>query len=253
MSAATDAARQSVADARTIYEHAIVNAPRSLQTQLGPSQLGTDCTRCLIHMLAGTPEVDNGRAPWLPTVGNAVHEWAEMAMVRHLIDTGTDRWLSEARVNVGTLRDVPVWGTCDLFDRELGVVIDLKVVGETTRKKVRADGSGTSLTYQRQVQLYGKGMANAGEEVNAVAVWFIGRNTLTLTVDRLFVAEYDETEALRVLERANRFATWIDHFGAEQVLASAPAHTGQEFSCDRMPDSPRNVPATVAGLIPTAS
>lgn len=235
MSVATDAARQSVSDARAIYEHAITHTPRSMQTQLGPSQIGTACERCLIHLLAGTPQVDT-RVPWLPTVGTAVHEWAEMAMIRHLADSGTSRWLPEARINVGTLRGEPIYGTCDLFDRELGVVIDLKVVGETTRKKVRADGSGTSLTYQRQIQLYGKGMADAGDTVNAVAVYFIGRNSLSLTVDRVYVADYDEQVAHDTLTRANQLATWVDHFGAEQVLASAPPHTHEEFSCSRLPD-----------------
>lgn len=231
-----DLAREAIRDLRSIYEDAILNAPRSLQETPGPSEIGNACDRCLIHRLAGTPIPPPPRAPWLPTVGTACHEWAEMAMIRHLADTGSNRWLPEARVFVGHLRGEEVWGTCDVFDRETGTVIDLKFTGESTRKKVRADGSGTSVTYQRQVQLYGKGMANAGEKVNAVAVYFIGRNSLSLTVDRLFTAPYDEQVAIDALKRANQFASWVDLFGADAVLAGAAPHTYDEFSCRRYAD-----------------
>lgn len=241
MSAATDAARQAVADARAVYEAAIVNAPRSMQTHLGPSEIGNACDRCLIHLLAGTPKVET-RVPWLPTVGTAVHEWAEAAIIRHLAETGSARWLPEVRVNVGTLRGRDVWGTCDLFDRETGTVIDLKVVGKTTLDKVRADGSGASLTYRRQVQLYAAGLAAAGDTVNAVAIWFLPRNGLTLSTGRMFVAEFDPQVAADTLARANRFATWIDTFGAQQVLDGAPPHTAAEFSCSTFADGAMTSP-----------
>lgn len=251
MSDATDGARQALADARAVYEHAIVNHPRSQQKTLGPSETGNACDRCLISMLAGLPKRERGAA-WLPTVGTAVHAWAEEAMIRHLTETGSDRWLPEVRVCVGELRGQPVYGTCDLFDTHTGTVIDLKVVGETTRKKVRADGSGCSVTYRRQVQQYGRGVAALGYQVNAVAVYFMGRNTMSLTLDRTYVADYDEADAIATLDRANQLAGFVDTFGVEAVLAGAPEHTGDEFSCTAYGFENPTTPGQrgLSGLIP---
>lgn len=237
-------ARQSVLDARTVYNDAMVRAPRSQQKRLGPSQLGNGCDRCLVHMLAGTEEVRQGPPPWLPTVGTAVHAWAEQAMIDHLAASGSTRWLPETKVTVGELRGEPVTGTADLFDRDLGVVIDLKVVGEYTRKKVRADGSGTPTTYRNQIQMYGRGLARAGEEVNAVAIYFIARNGTSLAVDRVYAAPYDEQVAVAALDRADQFASFVDTFGAKMVLDSVRAHTGTEFSCTKWGDGAPARPVT---------
>lgn len=56
---------------RQLIEADIQNAPRELQREIGPSELGTDCVHCLAAKLAGcrgTPF-----AGWLPFIGTCVH------------------------------------------------------------------------------------------------------------------------------------------------------------------------------------
>ena len=66
---------------RQLIEADIQNAPRELQREIGPSELGTDCVHCLAAKLAGWPE---RRSPgWRPFIGTCVHEHFEQ-MFREL-------------------------------------------------------------------------------------------------------------------------------------------------------------------------
>ena len=231
-----------VNELRTIIEHDINNDPRTLQTALGPSEVGCACDRCLIHMLAGNKGREIG-TPWLPALGRAVHESYELAVTRHMLhqlDTGVcdvgDHWITEGRVNVGDVNGAAIWGNSDVFHVPSGTVVDYKIVGTTTLKKIRADLSGVSLTYKRQAHMYGRGWQRAGYTVRAVAVWFVPRNGFTLSQGRVWSAAYDEQVAVAALDRATRFKQWINAFGVEQVLAAAGPHTDDEFSCKKYPD-----------------
>ncbi|WP_346007261.1 hypothetical protein [Janibacter terrae] len=215
------------ADLRAVVEHAVNHDPRTLQTDLGPSELGVGCDRCLAHMLAGHLRRENG-LPWLPTIGNAVHDWLETTVLQHLMRTGTDRYLPEATVTVGQLRGRPVTGHTDLFDTHTGTVVDYKIVGATTLKKVK---TGPTVTYRNQVHMYGRGLAAAGFPVAHVAIWFLPRNALTIDAGRYWTEPYDEQIALAALARANAIAAGVDALGVDAVLAQMPPHTGTEFTC----------------------
>lgn len=231
-----------VAQLRQIVEHDISNDPRTLQTALGPSEVGTACDRCLIHMLAGDKGNEIG-VPWLPALGRAVHESYELAVNRHMLnelDTGVrdfgEEWITEGAVMVGDIDGEPITGHSDVFHKPSGTVVDYKVVGTTTLKKIRADLSGVSLTYKRQGHMYGRGWARAGYTVRAVAIWFVPRNGFTLSQGRVWSAPYDEQVAVDALDRATRFKQWINAFGVDAVLAGAKPHTRDEFSCDKFAD-----------------
>jgi hypothetical protein len=60
------------AEYRNIVERAIDNTPRSLQTRIGPSEIGNPCDACLINKLAGTPERREPGTSWLPFIGTRV-------------------------------------------------------------------------------------------------------------------------------------------------------------------------------------
>jgi len=227
---------QTIPDLQAVIEHAILNAERSLQTTIGPSSLGTGCDRCLITELAGLKPAEE-RAPWLPTIGNAVHEWLEAAVVRHLMTSGTDRYIPEGRVLVGHVDGQPIHGNSDLFDVHTGTVVDYKVTGTTTLRKCRS--KGPSITYQRQAHLYGKGWEDMGFTVNSVAIWFLPRNGFTIDNGFLWQVPYDRANAEATLARANALAAGIRAIGAEQVLASAAPHTGDEFSCPTADEAPK--------------
>lgn len=243
-------AERTIPDLQAVLEHAMVNDERSLQTALGPSELGVDCDRCLINMLGQAPE-DEG-APWLPTLGRAAHEWAEVALLQWLAATGSDRYLPEGKVAVGQLRGVDVTGHTDVLDIHTGTVVDYKLVGTTTLKKIRTrKGIQPGLTYKRQANLYGRGWALAGYDVRSVAVWFWPRNGFRISDGAVWQEPYDEAVALEALDRANRLAGFIDTFGLDTVLASAGPHTGAEFSCERFDATPKK-DRQLDGLIPPA-
>jgi hypothetical protein len=233
---------------RSILEAAMLNAPRSLQERIGPSELGIECGRCLAHKLAGTPE--RPEAAWLPQIGTAVHEWAETVMLRHEHVRGTlgmpGRFLPECRVTVGVVGGVEISGSTDVFDTHTGTVVDWKVVGTTTLKAAKAHGA--SLQYQRQAHLYGKGWEDAGYQVRSVLIYFLPRNAMTLADAYPWQTNYDRQNALATLLRANEIALAIHDHGLDKVLAGIPEHDFTGFSCKKFATPTTNNDAPFGAL-----
>ena len=251
MSAVTLPPERTHPDLHAVIEHAINHDPRTLQVELGPSEIGVGCDRCLAHLLAGHAKTDLD-LPWLPTIGNAVHDWLETTFLQHLAATGSDRYLPEVTVNVGQLRGVDITGHSDLFDIHTGTTVDWKIVGQTTLKKVR---SGPTITYRNQVHLYGLGMERAGYDVRHVAIWFLPRTAMRLEAGKYWTEPYDRARAEAALARANAIAAGVDALGPDAVLQQMPPHTGAEFTCTAWPtDSPTPPGAgadrQLAGLLP---
>lgn len=122
------------ADLLDVVEAAMLHQPRTLQTRIGPSEIGMDCVRCLAHKLAGTPE--RPEAAWLPYLGTAVHEELSTVFIRHehtRQDLGLPpRFLSEHRVTVGTIGGQEITGSTDLFDIHTGTIVDFKGLARDT-------------------------------------------------------------------------------------------------------------------------
>lgn len=228
---------------RTLIETAIDGDPRSLQTRIGPSEVGNPCDRCLIHKLAGTPEI-NTDAAWLPFIGTATH--AALADFFMAANGDRARFLVEATVSVGTIGGVDITGHADLFDLVRRRVNDWKIVGKTTLDKVRRHGP--SAVYRIQAHLYGRGFTRRGLPVDTVGIHFLPRNSTSLHDAIVWEEPYDEQVALDALHRADMLAAGIAVVGAEAVLASAPTHLGTEFSCRRYPDASQ-APATADGFL----
>jgi hypothetical protein len=219
------------AELRHIVETAITNQPRSLQTRIGPSELGTDCIRCLVSKLGGIEESRD--VAWLPFVGTAVHEQLADIMTAHeltLATIGDGRYLTETQVTVGTVAGTPISGHSDLFDIRLGTVIDWKIVGATTLRNAKANGAST--VYKTQGHLYGKGFEDAGYTVTTVAVFYLPRNEPSLANAHFWSEPYDRAVAQAAIDRADMYANVIAVLGLDQVLDDAPPHTGG-FSCAR--------------------
>jgi len=183
---------------------AIANQPRSQQTLIGPSEIGTDCVRCLARKLAGVernkPQGIND-LPWLPFLGTSMHEMLEGFFRSANVDGETPRWLVETRLTVGAIGPNVIQGSCDLFDTSTGTVIDHKLVGTTKLASVTRKGPGD--TYRIQAHLYGLGWKNAGYNVNEVAVKFYPRNNISLAAGIFWSEPFDEQVALDALARAN--------------------------------------------------
>ena len=197
---------------------AITNHPRSQQTRIGPSEIGTPCTRRLGYKLAGVPEANPREAAWKPTVGTAVHAWlAEtfLAANEKLPDT---RWLVEMGVNAGTVGNHPLTGSCDLYDRVTATLIDWKVVGVSTLRKYKANGPGD--TYRVQAHTYGLGWTRRGYPVETVAIYFLPQNG-ELADGHYWHEPYDAGVALAAIARADAVAKVLAAAGPD-VLAHLP-------------------------------
>lgn len=207
----------------SVIKDTIAHHPRSLQKRIGPSEIGHPCLRRIGYKLLDVDDLNPADdTPWLPTIGTAVHAWLEDAFTQ--VNAGHDhaRWLTELRVDVGSIGGVPITGCCDLYDRVTATVIDHKVVGPTQLKKYRAKGPGEQ--YRSQIHLYGRGLTRRGLPVDTVSIAFLPRSG-ELTDAYVWTEAYDEQVALVALERANgiSLATTALGVGVLAHLATADA------------------------------
>lgn len=238
-----------LAAVRHIVEQSIMQAPRSLQRMVGPSQLGNPCDHCLACQLAAVPYTAPEGATWLPFIGTAVHQ-ALADVVDGLGKSTTARTgrpyriRVEERVTVGDVDGQPVTGSTDLFDTVSGTVFDWKIVGENKLRSVKANGPGEQ--YRAQAHLYGQGWVNAGFEVEAVAVVFLPRNAATgFDGGVLWMEPFEPAVAVAALDRATRLARnlrAVKHHPEvfTKWLASLPRAQGC-FDCHRYPNPPTDV------------
>ena len=213
-----------IADTLTAaIKNAITQHPRSQQTRIGPSEVGQECARRIAYKLLGQPENSHRDAPWLPTIGTAVHAWLEGVFdndnLTHAPERDhQERWLVETRVNVGEINGTIITGSADLFDRFTGTVIDWKIVGPTTLRKYKSKGPGQQ--YRTQAHLYGRGFARAGHQVNRVMIAFLPRNA-ELTDAHIWSEPYDESIAVAALARATGISLTVNTLG-HTGLAAVP-------------------------------
>lgn len=178
--------------------YAADNAPRSLQRNIGPSQVGTPCDRQLAYRLDHTPEARSFMDPWPSIVGTATHAWLADAMEGHnqrLVAAGQPpRWHLEKRVDVG----LGLTGSCDCFDEVTGCVLDWKILGNTQYTKYVKEGP--SAEYRVQAHCYGLGYARAGYDVQRVGIGFFGR-AKTLNDLHIWSEPFDAGVAIAALAR----------------------------------------------------
>lgn len=215
MTAPGDASRNVQEDLRAIIEARITAHPRSQQTVIGASEIGTACTRKLAHKINGTPRVRPEVPAWRPTVGTAVHSWLEGALMRENARLGWDRWSLEERVLIGTVGGVEIYGHCDVFDKLTGTVIDWKVPGITTIKNARkARHPGNQ--YRVQAHCYGLGYSRRGLAVKHVAVYFLP--AAGELGDAYYWSEpFDPAVAAEGLKRADALAAGLRVLGADMI------------------------------------
>lgn len=202
--------------------HAAANAPRSLQTAIGPSEVGQPCARRLAHQIAGTIPSSSGGDPWRPTIGHAAHAWLADALELANTELGAGaRWIVEERLDVAP----GLSGSGDVFDTQTGTVVDWKVVGPTSLKKQKAackpGGDGPGPLYRTQVHLYGKGHANAGRQVNHVAIAFLP--SAGSLGDAVWWSEpYDPAIADAAIARLDSIRAGVAHGVAPALFPATP-------------------------------
>lgn len=160
--------------------------PRSLQTAIGPSEVGVECDRRLAYKAAGTANV-NFPDPLRAMSGSGMHE--VLAGYFRRLDGGSGRYLVEQKVTYRGLS-----GSVDLYDRRRKVLVDWKSPLKAKVRKVPTDGP--SHNYVTQVHIYGAGLLAAGEEVEHVALAYVPPdgtlNDMRLWSQRLNIALADK-------------------------------------------------------------
>lgn len=206
---------------------AILGSDRSMQTSLGPSEIGDPCTRRIGYKLLGTPENDL-RPNWKATVGTGTHMWLETAFDRYNLANalrydGQERFYIETRVNVGEVNGEIITGSCDLYDRVTGTVVDHKTNGPTMLNKYRKKGPGQQ--YRVQAHLYGRGWQRAGLPVSRVMIVFLPRQG-ELEDAYIWSEPYDEQVALDALKRLAGVDAGVKALGvaALQLLPTVEAY-----------------------------
>lgn len=201
----------------------MVNAPRSRQQLIGPSEIGVPCDRALLYKLAQHPEPP--RPPgWKPQVGTYCH--AGMESVFSTQARQDDGWLVEERLLVGEIGGQPIRGSCDLFSRG-GLVNDWKFVGTSKLKRVKADQYPGD-QYRVQAHTYGKGWEDEGYPVQVVMITFLPRDG-ELRDGYVWWESYDRQVAVDGLKRANDRHELLRTLGLKVALSMYPLC--DEFFC----------------------
>ncbi|MEV7011569.1 hypothetical protein [Streptosporangium sp. NPDC051022] len=184
-------------------KNAGANAPRSLQRVIGPSEIGMPCTRRMAYKLLDWPEVNTDSDPWASIIGTATHTWMAETYEAENRRLGRERYLVEKRLHIRG----NIYGSADLYDRDLRVNNDWKIVGADRLKDYRTKGPGDQ--YRIQAHTYGLGQENAGEQVEHVAITFLPRGG---RIDGLHVwtEPYDRSIALGALERLDNVLVALD-------------------------------------------
>jgi hypothetical protein len=149
--------------------------PRTVQTTLGPSELGTPCDRQIALKLAGVQRHERG-LPWAPMCGTAVHALMEDVLKAENARLGRERWVIEQKV----MLDDELSGHGDAYDTDHALVVDWKYTGTTARRKAARkrvpNEELVSEEYRVQAHLYGLGHRNAGRPVRFVRLVLLARS-----------------------------------------------------------------------------
>lgn len=186
---------------------------RSLQTGIGPSEIGNKCDRRIAYKFAGTPRV-NFPDPLRSMAGTGMHE--VLANYFRRLDGGAGRYLVEHKV---AYRDIP--GSVDLYDRRRRVLIDWKSPLKTKARKVVTDGPDHG--YVVQVHTYGAGLLEQGEPVERVALCMIPPDG-TLDDMRLWVQPLDVSVADTAIERVRTIAQTVLRETSPGDVDATPSH-----------------------------
>jgi hypothetical protein len=199
------------------------NSARSLQSTIGPSELGTECDRKIAYRIAGVAETNQWMDPLPAIVGTAVHGWLEKAVNHFQKVHYMDRWETEITVQP----DPIVTGHCDLYDRQYAMVIDWKTVSPTKLKEWKRKGPPEH--YKTQVNLYAKGLLLTGRPVNRVALVAVPRSGWLTDVD-MWVDEYRPELAQAALDRLYGIADKLMAQGDQLDPDAIPAMPGDGCS-----------------------
>jgi hypothetical protein len=175
--------------------------PRTTQTKIGPSSLGTDCIHCLACGIFQIRKPPDGRRIFKQWVGNQCHEGMQKILEKANMEAGRQLYYPERKVTVGMIGPMVIKGTADCYDVEERIVVDWKFPGDITVDKARRGNIAT--TYKKQPHLYGLGYENAGVTVKGCMVLFLPVTKGTAREGVAYKVAYSRSLAEDTMARAN--------------------------------------------------
>lgn len=122
---------------------------RSLQVEVGPSEIGSPCKRQVAYRIAGVAKRELKDAPFASLVGGGVH-----LVMDDVVGMHPGRFVT----NVKVATQSGLFGTIDLYDREHDAIVDWKSVSDASLKVVRQGGAQPS--HLAQIRTYGLAWGN---------------------------------------------------------------------------------------------
>jgi hypothetical protein len=196
---------------------------RSKQIQIGISEVGMDCRKCVARKLALTPRIVDGA--WYPFIGTAVHDQLEKGFTERYPNDYT----LEERLFVHEYKTLKLTGSCDMFAHNDGVVNDWKVVGKSALEDARK--GKIKEQYRIQAMLYGYGWEQKGYDVTHVALTFLPRED-KLESAVVVLIRYDKLIAVQALAELESMIDAAEIVGWDKVIEKQPKASFC-FSCRR--------------------
>lgn len=226
-----------------------MNTARSAQRELGLSEYGTPCLKCLARRLSMLYNFDD--PSWKAQVGTFVHAGIEEHLRRRYNpapDTTTEahetatRFLREVdpdviihleetvRLPLPGGRYIP--GHCDLYieGADYGIVWDHKILGPWALSNKAKGKLGDDYDYQ--LDGYGLGWTLLGKPVTHVALGALPRDG-HVNEAAFVLRRYNQQ---RVIERLALIAEMYDTaeiVGWERLIEAQPRYSGKCWDCDR--------------------
>ncbi len=169
---------------------------RSLQTEVGPSEIG-GCKRKVWYRLNAQPHTNDNQSKLAAIMGTAIHAAIEEAI--GALDPEGKEYLVETEVAYGDMK-----AHVDLFVPSTGAVIDWKT------SKIKNLSYFPSNQQRWQVQLYGYLLSKNGYEVKTVNLVAIARDGAEKDI-KVHTEPYDETMALAAM-------SWLDNVKKSATL-----------------------------------
>ena len=196
---------------------------RSRQIQIGISEVGMDCRKCVARKLALTPRMIDGA--WYPFIGTAVHD----ALEKGFAERWPDEYNLEERLYVHEYKDLKLTGSCDMFALNGSVVNDWKIVGKDVLAKARKGQIKNQ--YRIQAMLYGYGWEQKGYDITHVALSFLPRED-KLENAAVVLVRYDKDIAVQALAEVESMIDAAEIMGWQKVIDKQPKASFC-FSCKR--------------------
>lgn len=195
---------------------------RGLQVQLGVSEVGMECQRCICRKLAGLVKTQS-IGSWRAQLGTYVHD----ALAHEFMAKHPDDVVIENKLFVHAYKNFLLMGSCDAYFKRggRGLVLDWKVVGDDTLESVRKHGAKRQ--YVIQGHLYALGWLLRGYTPTDVCIMFLPANKGNLSRDAVPIEfPFDPLVAAEALAHIERYIDLADEIGWEKVLRQTPPAPG---------------------------